>query len=261
MVIEMSFNVAMHTDVGIRKATNQDSIGYKEAQTDKGTILFAIICDGMGGLAKGELASATIIRAFSHWFENELPSQLSADNVLDEVSYCWDRLIKKLNQDIAEYGRENRIQLGSTVTAVLFLEDGTYLIAHVGDSRAYKITDNNIRILTEDQTVVAREVKMGRLTPEQAEKDPRRNVLLQCVGASRIVEPIFIRGQYCRGEAYMLCSDGFRHVVSPNEIFDAFAPKNNKDKETMKYNIVRMIELNKQRHETDNISAMLIKAI
>jgi serine/threonine protein phosphatase PrpC len=261
MVIKMPFNVEMHTDIGIRKATNQDSIAYKEAQTDKGTILFAIICDGMGGLAKGELASATIIRAFSEWFENELPAQLSCENITDEVRYHWDRLIKKLNQDIAEYGRQNRIQLGSTITAMLFLENGTYLIAHVGDSRAYKITNNNIEILTEDQTVVAREIKMGRLTAEQAEKDPRRNVLLQCVGASKIVEPVYIRGSYSRGEEYMLCSDGFRHVISANEIHQAFAPNHNNDEKTMKYNIVRMIELIKQRHETDNISSILIKVI
>ena len=72
----MPFKVEMHTDIGIRKETNQDSMCVKEAQTDKGNILFTVICDGMGGLEKGEVASATIINAFSTWFENELPYQL-----------------------------------------------------------------------------------------------------------------------------------------------------------------------------------------
>ena len=100
----MSFCVEMHTDIGIRKETNQDSICVKEAQTDKGDILLAIICDGMGGLEKGEVASSTIISAFSKWFEETLPYLLAKDNVVDEVTYYWERLIKEQNQIIAEYG-------------------------------------------------------------------------------------------------------------------------------------------------------------
>ncbi len=257
----MSFCVEMHTDAGVRKKTNQDSICVKEAQTDKGNILIAIVCDGMGGLEKGEVASATIINTFSTWFEETLPYQLSKTNVVDEIIYCWERMIKEQNQNIAEYGRQNHIQLGSTITAMLFLEDGNYLIGHVGDSRAYKITDSSVEILTQDQTLIAREMKMGRLTPEEAERDPRRNVLLQCIGASKIVEPDFITGQYKSEECYMLCSDGFRHVVSADEIQKAFAPSHNDDEKIMKENIVRLIELNKERQETDNISSILIKII
>lgn len=249
----------MHTDIGIRKETNQDSICVKEAQTDRGDVLLAIICDGMGGLEKGEIASSTIISAFSKWFEEILPYLLVKDNVVDKVIYYWDRLIKEQNQNIAEYGRKNHIQLGSTTTVMLFLCNSTYLIGHVGDSRAYKITDDNIEILTEDQTLVAREVKMGRLTPDEAKMDPRRNVLLQCIGASKIVEPSFYKGIYSNEECYMLCSDGFRHFVSSEEIKEAFAPSNNNDENEMKGNIVRLINLNKERQETDNISSILIK--
>lgn len=257
----MPFMVEMHTDIGIRKETNQDSICVKEAQTEKGNILLATICDGMGGLEKGEVASATIINTFSKWFENDLPYQLSSENAFGEIEYSWDRMIKEQNQSIAAYGRNHHIQLGSTITAILFLEDGKYLIGHVGDSRAYKITDNEIEILTEDQTLVAREVKMGRMTPEQAERDPRRNVLLQCIGASKVVEPTFICGNYNKNECYMLCSDGFRHVVTANEIQNFFAPSQNSNEKIMKDNIVQLIELNKERQETDNISSILIKII
>ncbi len=257
----MSFCVEMHTDIGIRKETNQDSICVKEAQTDRGDILLAIICDGMGGLEKGEVASSTIISAFSKWFEGTLPYLLAKDNVIDEVKYYWERLIKEQNQNIAEYGRKNHIQLGSTITVILFLYDGTYLIGHVGDSRAYKIINNDIEILTEDQTLVAREVKMGRLAPDKVESDPRRNVLLQCIGASKIVEPAFYKGIYNSEECYMLCSDGFRHVISTDEIRKAFAPSNNNNEKEIKDNIVRLIELNKERQETDNISSILIRII
>ena len=83
----MNYSIALHTDVGIRKETNQDSMCVKQAETEKGQILLAIICDGMGGLEKGEVASATVINAFSAWFEEELPIILAKDSYFDEVKY------------------------------------------------------------------------------------------------------------------------------------------------------------------------------
>ena len=68
----MNYLTAVHTDVGIRKKTNQDSALVMEATTDKGNVLLTVVCDGMGGLAKGEVASAAVIDSFSKWFENDL---------------------------------------------------------------------------------------------------------------------------------------------------------------------------------------------
>lgn len=257
----MNYIFSFYTDVGIKKSTNQDSCCVLEAETGKGKLLFAVLCDGMGGLEKGEVASATIINAFSNWFENSLSNDLGTDNPLEEIKYEWDRMIKELNQKIAEYGRNNHIQLGSTITSLLVLEDGNYIIGHVGDSRAYKITNSEVSVLTEDQTLVAREVKMGRMTPEEAKKDSRRNVLLQCIGASKIVEPAFYFGQVSIGDCYMLCSDGFRHVITEDEIINSFSPAVNADEGTMKEHIKQLIELNKERGETDNITSILIKVI
>lgn len=257
----MNFYYALHSDPGIKKETNQDSLCIKIAETLKGRILFAVVCDGMGGLEKGELASATIVNVFSRWFETDFPYSLANKDTLQDVKYRWGRMIKEQNQNIADYGRKKHIQLGSTFTAILVLEDGKYLIGHVGDSRAYRITDFSIDILTSDQTLVADKVRKGMLTPEQARRDPRRNVLLQCIGASKIVEPDFTTGQCMVNECYMLCSDGFRHVITPEEIQSTFAPSNNPDAMGMKRNIVRLTELNKQREETDNISAILIKTV
>ena len=69
----MEFLSAVHTDIGIRKNTNQDSVLIKEAFTDYGEVMLAVVCDGMGGLAKGEVASDTLVRAFSSWFEEKFP--------------------------------------------------------------------------------------------------------------------------------------------------------------------------------------------
>ena len=98
------------------------------------------------------------------------------------------------------------------------------------------------------------------MTPEQAKTDKRRNLLLQCVGASKVVEPQIICGNTDKG-AYMLCSDGFRHEISEAEIYESLNPVNLMNKEAMHSNVKYLIEQNKQRHERDNISVILVKVV
>ena len=129
----------------------------------------------------------------------------------------------------------------------------------IGDSRAYYISNQSVRILTEDHSKVAMLVKSGEIRAQDAERHPDRNVLTQCIGASRIVKPAFYMGTAQPGECYMLCSDGFRHEITPVEIREAFAPDVNPDEDTMKEHLVRMVQLNMDRGETDNISVVLIK--
>jgi PPM family protein phosphatase len=255
----MEVLTAAYSDIGIKKATNQDSLCVKVADTSFGKVVLAVICDGMGGLSKGEVASASVVNAFSEWFEQELPVQL-AHGDMDEIRYRWDRIIKEQNQRIGEYGRRVRIQLGTTLTALLLIDSTFMLIGHVGDSRVYRL-DQKLEVLTEDQTVVGREIRRGTLTPEQAKSDPRRNVLLQCIGASKLVEPQFVAGTPKRGDVYLLCSDGFRHMISEAEIYHAFSPASLRDEAIMEYKAKKMVELNKQRQETDNITLVLVKIL
>jgi serine/threonine protein phosphatase PrpC len=84
-------------------------------------------------------------------------------------------------------------------------------------------------------------------------------VLLQCVGASSVIEPDFIMGDVDANQCYMLCCDGFRHVVGPREFFQYLNPDVCTNKDNMRENLVYLTELNKQRMENDNISAVLIR--
>lgn len=253
----MNFFVAAESDVGIAKATNQDSVCAKVADTNYGQLAMCIICDGMGGLSKGELASATVIREFSDWFENELPKNLENFR-WDYVSEKWTHMIKKLNRTIGDYGKYYGFSLGTTVSAILLFKD-EYLIAHVGDSRVYSVNEE-LRQLTDDHSVVGREVQRGTMTAEEAELDPRRNVLLQCVGASKSVSPQIVRGKIDSGASYLICSDGFRHVVSAEEIFNATNPQCANSCAEMKAQLRKLIDLAMSRDERDNISALLIHA-
>lgn len=253
----MRFIATADTDIGISKNTNQDSVLIKHAKADGKEILLAVVCDGMGGLSKGELASATVIRAFSKWFDEELPYEL--ENIdLQIIGAKWSLILKELNAQILEYSKANGIEgVGTTFSGILFVDD-QYVIGHVGDTRIYHI-GAALTQLTTDQTFVAREISRGTMTPEQAKTDKRRNLLLQCVGASKVVEPQVTCGKAEKG-AYMLCSDGFRHEITESEIYESLNPINLMNKDAMHNNAKYLIEQNKNREEKDNISVLLIKA-
>ena len=106
---------------------------------------------------------------------------------------------------------------------------------------------------------MAREVALGNMTEEEAHKDARRSVLLQCVGASEDVYPDFFFGDVNDNAVYMMCSDGFRHEITPDEIYAKLAPQVLLDDDTMNRHSVELIELNKQRQENDNISVVLVR--
>lgn len=246
-----------YTDIGIKRKINQDSICVKIADTSFGEVIMAAICDGMGGLEEGEIASASVVRAMEVWFEQELPRLLEVFDA-DRIKESLELLIHKQNKNIMEYGQKHHVQLGTTMTALLVIGEKLLMIAHVGDTRVYQI-DNGIKVLTEDQTVVARAIRNGELTEEEAETDLRKNVLLQCIGASKHVEPEFVRMTPVKGTIYMLCSDGFRHKLTSDEILEGFRPQLMLSEDIMKNSARQLVELSKARNETDNISVVIIK--
>ena len=253
----MNFIISANTDIGTVKATNQDSLHVKTINTSQGRMVFAIMCDGMGGLAKGEVASATVVKAFMDWSVTSLPALCNAPLEDTVIRAQWEQIITRENERIKAYGASQGVRLGTTVVAML-LTQNRYYILNVGDTRAYEIV-SGLRQITADQTFVAREVALGNMTPEQAAVDSRRSVLLQCVGASDSVYPDMFFGDVQTNATYMLCTDGFRHEITPDEIFEKFRPEANYDQNMMNQNALSLIELNKQRQERDNISVSLVR--
>ena len=253
----MNFIVSANTDIGLTKSTNQDSLSVKVVNTPQGRMTFAILCDGMGGLDKGEVASASVIRAFDAWVYNELP--VLCQQPIDESALRaqWERIVTEQNKIIGGFGARQGIRLGTTAVIMLLTQD-RYYVMNVGDSRAYEITDH-LKQITADQTFVAREVALGNMTEEQAHVDPRRSVLLQCIGASEEVYPDMFVNNVNSNAVYMLCSDGFRHEITADEIFNKLQPNVLFDEYTMSQHTVELIELNKQRQERDNISVVVVR--
>lgn len=257
---------AAQTDIGLTKNINQDSLTVKIANINGEQIVLAVICDGMGGLSQGEVASAHVVLAFDVWFNTECAKLLSDNFTPQKLEESWNNIIYSCNEEIVEYGKKLSTNVGTTLTIMLIYR-GNYYISHVGDCRVYELAPHGVcRQLTKDQTYIAREVRLGHMTWQQAMTDKRRNVLLQCIGVNHTVNPEFICGKLEKDAFYMLCSDGFRHEITKEEIYqycfinlnEASYSERLKMQKNMNQQLAYLIELNKHRNEKDNISVILI---
>ena len=245
------------SEAGLVKQTNQDSYFAQVVSGARGKLAFAVVCDGMGGLEKGEVASASVVQAFRRWVEERLPL-MDQDEIDDQsIRSEWTEIAVSFNEKLKRYGRENQLRLGTTLTALL-LTDQRYYCMNIGDTRAYELTDRLTQI-TEDHTVIAREVELGNLTEEEARTDPRRSVLLQCIGASEEIFPDLFFGEARRDAVYLLCSDGFRHEITGDEIYRYLRAEMCLSAAGMKQSLDALIRMNMERMETDNITAVAIR--
>ena len=252
----MKYIAACDTDAGISKYINQDSVCVKTAETGSGKAALILVCDGMGGLSRGELASAEVIRSFAEWFDSEFPFELPDWNWETAARNVISRL-RRLNAIMVDYGMHEDIQLGTTATGIIAV-DSKFMTFHVGDTRIYKISDK-LSQLTDDHTFVNREIKNGRMTPEEAKTDPRRNALVQCVGVTADIFPEVKLGDLESGANYMICSDGFRHVLTEKELFEELSPERTVTKADMQKKLRELIDTVKAREENDNITAALFR--
>lgn len=125
----MDYIVVADTDIGISKKVNQDSLCVKLAENSFCKSAMVMVCDGMGGLSKGEVASAEVVRSFSEWFDTSFESELH--------NWSWDRIaritvdrLKELNARIIAYGDSQGIKLGTTATGMIAVNK-QYMIFHV----------------------------------------------------------------------------------------------------------------------------------
>lgn len=217
--------VAACTDKGASRSVNQDACCIQVAQTGFGEVLMAVVCDGVGGLAAGELASATVVYRFVQWFNEELPTLLagmdaSAPLDLDVVQTVWGIMLTNLNETIQAYGRSRHLTLGTTFTGI-FLCDNRYLIGHVGDCRVYCLEPRRMRQITEDQTLLAKKLREGQITPQEAATYNKRHVILQSVGTEGILRPVYYKGTHTSPDIFVMCCDG-AYKKAENRGMDTF---------------------------------------
>lgn len=149
------FAIAGSSNVGARKNVNQDAWCALSAETSVGDVALTVVCDGVGGLSSGELASSTVVYEFSRWFQQDFAPLASASVAhegtvnLSEVAAVWAQMLASLNRRIGDYGRRQDVRLGTTFTGMLICQ-GRYVIGHVGDCRVYRIASGQLEQLTND---------------------------------------------------------------------------------------------------------------
>ena len=253
----MNYTAGSISDVGTRRKSNQDSFCYELAEYRGKQLAFLAICDGMGGYSKGEMASAEVLTAFDEWFLERMPELLRSEFSPEVLQDEWLSLAGTENRRLSAYAAKQGLKMGTTLTAALFWEERYYII-HVGDCRLYELREGHVCQLTHDHTVVQREIDRGELTQEEAKLDSRQHILIQCLGAGREITPDFTVGTIRPGSSYLLCSDGFRHQISPAELWQRLNPDDNPDQKTIEQNLFLAVETVKERGETDNITAGLL---
>ena len=260
-------NKAVLTDAGARHLVNQDTVLLKAAVSKRyGQIFFAVVCDGLGGLSRGELASAFLARRMEDWFEHDLVRQLKhAADLKEDVRFClrrvrlmWEDLFAGTNDELARMGGSRGIRMGTTVVAFLMI-GSQYLVAHVGDSRLYLADESRLLCLTRDHSLIRRQLDAGILTPSEAAASDRKSVLLQCIGASCRVHPDFTDGTLCRNTSVLLCSDGFWRKQRDGELYEAIRCDRAGNEEEMRHTLERMTDYARKRGEHDNISVIWLR--
>ncbi len=252
----MEFFVSASTDKGIKRSINQDHLFVRKIETRTGEMAFAVLCDGMGGLQHGEVASASIISAFTEWMYTYLP-ELSKEPIRDHViREQWGTVISDVNRNLYQFGMDRHCKVGSTVTALL-LTQYRYFLLNIGDTRAYEI-GSAVRKMTVDHTVAAKEVALGNMTEAQAQELPASHVLTRCVGVSEKTYPDMFFGDTKANTTYMLCSDGFRHHLTEQEMRECLFERVRVRADVVKQQEEYLIDLVKRRGETDNISVVTI---
>lgn len=200
MTLRLRYSVRSH--VGKVREGNEDS-AYAGSR-------LALVADGMGGHAAGEVASSAVVATLAQLDDDEAGLDL-LEILASAVQTANDHLREMVDANSALDG------MGTTLTAML--SSGTRLaIAHVGDSRAYLLRDGEFSQITHDQTLVQRMVDEGRITAEQAETHPQRSLLTQALDGRAGVEPDLSVREARRGDRYLLCSDGLSGYVAPETI-------------------------------------------
>lgn len=252
----MKYTYAYRTDMGNTRKTNQDALLIKTLRVGEEDALLLGVFDGLGGLAQGEKMSRWTATLVSDWFDCELPQLIEGGGDPGQIERRLVQLLDNINSTLYYDNQRLGISGGTTISVILFWA-GLRYIMHVGDSRIYEVREDGVRKLTTDHSYVAREVRMGRMTEEEARRSPKQNVLLQCLGPSpSLSRPEVYSEAAGRPASYVLCTDGFWHSIWEEDLLERFAPSR-VGGEPLGAGLEALMERAKRQGEKDNITAVV----
>jgi|HigsolmetaAR204D_1030405.scaffolds.fasta_scaffold00136_35 protein phosphatase len=202
------------TDIGRVRLVNEDR---SYAASDIHGFACAVVADGMGGHLAGDVASQMTIQ----YIEEQIQKRLHIHMTYEERAELLRSLIQEANRKIYELAcsSDQYIGMGTTVVAVIADQEHV-VIAHIGDSRAYAISDQRIKQLTEDHSLVNELLKSGQINEQEAENHPRRNVLVRALGTDPEVEVDIVHHSWRPNDIILLCTDGLSGLVKTDAIVE-----------------------------------------
>ena len=245
---EPRIEVGLATDVGRVRTGNEDSIICEPLESllvaERG--LFCAVADGMGGHAAGEDASSMAVQVARDTFYG---STAGADPI-----EALRLAVAQANAAVYEAGagKTGRDHMGTTLTAAV-LFNHRVVVGHVGDSRCYLVLDDTITQLSKDHSWVAEEVEAGRMTPEQARVNPRRNIITRALGLRPDVDVDAYEASLEPGNVVVICSDGLHGLVSEEEIYSYVKRLRPVDA------VDALVQLANDRGGPDNITVVVAK--
>jgi protein phosphatase len=202
----LEYEAAGASDQGRTRTSNEDAYGL-DLRNDQGVCNF-VVCDGMGGAAAGEIASRMAVEAMLHAMSDGILTQETFQQAVDAANHSVHRSAEQ---------NPSRAGMGTTLVAMATRGNRAW-VAHVGDSRCYRMRDGGLERLTHDHSLVDEQVRLGQLTPAQAETSPMRNVITRAVGTQDEVDADVIEFAVSPGDLYLLASDGLMREVDDERI-------------------------------------------
>ena len=250
---EKARKIGMLTDVGQVRTVDEDSILAADlsfgVNSESSKFLLLAVADGMGGHAKGEEASKIALNAIARAVIPDLLNNTPFTKILEKG-------IQNANQDILDYTAENPEASGMGTTSVCaVVKDNQIHLANVGDSRAYRVSDDEICRVTKDHSYVQALIDEGEITEEQAREHPRKNEITRAVGIMPSIEVDTMKLTLDSDESLLLCCDGVIAHLSDDDIHKII--RDSPDPQTACQEIVDMAN---ERGGSDNISLIILSS-
>ena len=251
-----ALEIASGTDPGMVRSHNEDSIA---SDPSKG---LAVLADGMGGYNAGEVASGmattVITTELQQILEGHPPDEIDQQTGQRLAQKLLRNQIAKANTSIyqASQSQPQYSGMGTTLVVGLFY-DNRVMVAHIGDSRLYRLRNGEFRQITKDHSLLQEQIDSGMLTPEQAKLSANKNLVTRALGIDPTVEPEIHEYDTLPGDIYLLCSDGLCDMVSDEDIDMVLQTLG----ANLKLCVQQLIQMANDNGGRDNISVILVRIV
>jgi protein phosphatase len=254
MNLEQSREIATHSDPGMVRSHNEDSIA---ADAAKGLVVLA---DGMGGYNAGEVASGmattVLVTELQHLLEERSPHDIDVETGLPLAQRLLREQIAKTNASIyqASQSQPQYAGMGTTLVVALFY-DNRMTVAHIGDSRLYRLRGEEFKQITRDHSLLQEQIDSGMITPEQAKMSQNKNLVTRALGIDPTVDPEIHDYETEPGDIYLLCSDGLCDMVSDEDIGMVLQTLSS----NLKLCAEHLVQMANDNGGRDNVSVILVR--